>query len=53
MQIKVGDENSERRSLSWDSRNCKFCRILRMKQSRSMFYREEQTGGEIKVRDEG
>jgi hypothetical protein len=55
MQIEVGHEHSERRSQCWDSSNCKACRILRMKQSRSVFYREEQTGGEIKLemKDDG
>jgi hypothetical protein len=55
MQIKIGYEHSERRSLCWESNNCKTCRILRIKWNRSMFCREEQTGVEIKpeMKDDG
>jgi hypothetical protein len=53
MQIKVGHERSERRRLCWDSSTCKTCRVLRMKQSRSMFYREEQTDKWSEMKDDG
>jgi hypothetical protein len=46
IHIEVGHEHSERRLQQQDSTNCKVCRILRMRQSRVMFYREEQKGGE-------
>jgi hypothetical protein len=54
-QVELGHEYSERKSQCWNSTNCKTCRVLRMKQSRSMFYREEQTGGERRseMKDDG
>jgi hypothetical protein len=55
MQTKVVHEHSEKRSLCWDNSNCKTFRFLRMKWSRSMFYREEQAGGErrLAMKDDG
>jgi hypothetical protein len=44
IHIEVRHEHRERR-LQWqDSTNCKACRILRMRQSSIVFYKEEQTG---------
>jgi hypothetical protein len=47
--VEVGYVHTEGRSQCWNSTNCNTCWVLRMKQSRSVFYREEQTGGEIKL----
>jgi hypothetical protein len=53
MQIKVVHEHSESRRLCWEISNCNTCRVLWMKQSRSMFYREEQTGERSEMKDDG